>query len=124
MAQILAIHEEADSLALIRRFLIGSGNHVVSFHSVREAARWMKDHQPDLVVVSGGRHGEKAREAVRILNEAGVSGFRILLLMSPDSLDSTRDDLRRQVRSIMEEAIDYEELLKVVNSALVQPKHD
>jgi DNA-binding response OmpR family regulator len=116
MAQILAIHEEEDSLALIRRVLSGHGHHVVSFARPRDAARWLEDHMPDLVVVSGGRHGEKAKRLVGILKDAGLSGSIILLLTLADTRSSIVDGMEEQVR--ITETSDYEELLKAVNSAV------
>ncbi|PKN29131.1 MAG: hypothetical protein CVU64_09800 [Deltaproteobacteria bacterium HGW-Deltaproteobacteria-21] len=116
MAQILAIHEEEDSLSLLRRVLLGHGHHVVSFARPRDAAHWLEDHVPDLVVVSGGRHGEKAKGAVRILKDAGLSGSIILLLTDTDSRSVIADGLEEQIK-IMETS-DYEELVKAVNSAV------
>ena len=118
MAQILAVHHEADSLALIARVLSGNGHEVISYKGFREAALWLQSHTPDLVVMSGGRHGEKAREAVKTLKAAGTSRSGILLLMSVASPASTRESLKREVRTIMEETTDYEELLNSVESAL------
>jgi len=116
MAQILAIHEEEDSLSLLRRVLRGQGHQVVSFARPGDAAHWLEDHVPDLVVVSGGRHGEKAKGAVRILKGAGLSGSIILLLTNTDSRSVVVDGLEEQVK-IMETS-DYEELIKAVNSAV------
>jgi DNA-binding NtrC family response regulator len=124
MALVLAINGETDSLALTERVLDGEGYLVAAFEKVREALGWLGNHTPDLVVASGGRHGERAKETVHLLKQAGVAGSRILLLTSADSLASTRNALGHAVRAVMQETADLEELLGLVNSALSPERRD
>jgi len=113
MACILAIHEEEDSLSLLRRVLSGHGHKVISFVRPRDATHWLEEHTPDLAIVSGGRYGEKARAAVITLKDAGLSGSIILLLTRTGDRSVSLDGLEEV--QIME-TTDYEDLLKVVNS--------
>ncbi|MBI5604408.1 MAG: response regulator [Deltaproteobacteria bacterium] len=116
MALILSINEEKDSLTLAERLLTREGHQVTSFGKVREAVEWLKDHFPDLVLASGGRHGEKARETVNLLKKAGFIGSRILLLTGPGSLSSIRKAFQREVREVMSATYDHEDLVRMINS--------
>jgi CheY-like chemotaxis protein len=116
MALILAINEEKDSLTLIERLLSREGHEVVSFGKAREAAEWLKDHGPDLVLASGGKHGEKARETVNLLKKAGLTSSRILLLTSPGSLAPLRKVFQSEVREVVVEISDSEDWLRLINA--------
>ncbi|MEW6664022.1 MAG: hypothetical protein AB1512_02220 [Thermodesulfobacteriota bacterium] len=118
MALILAINEEKDSLVLAGRIPTAEGHRVTPFGRVREAAQWLRDHSPDLVLASGGRHGEKAKETVRLLKNAGIPGSKILLLTGPVSLPSVRKALQGKVRAVMQETADREDLLTLVKTAV------
>jgi DNA-binding NtrC family response regulator len=118
MAVILAINEEKDSLVLAERILAGEGYRVTPFEQVKEAVEWLREHSPDLVLASGGRHGEKAKETVDLLKGAGIPGSKILLLTSPVSLPSVRKALRDEVRAVMQETADQDDLLRLVKAAV------
>ena len=118
MAVILAINEEKDSLVLAERILAGEGHRVTPFGRVKEALDWLREHSPDLVLASGGRHGEKAKETVDLLKSAGIPGSKILLLTSPVSLPSVRKALQQEVRAVMQETADPEDLLRLVKAAV------
>jgi DNA-binding response OmpR family regulator len=115
MALILTINEEKDSLALIERLLTREGHQVASFGKAREAVDWLKDHCPDLVLASGGKHGEKARETVTLLKKAGLTGSRILLLTSPGSLAPMRKVFQSEVRDVIAEISDSEDWMRLIN---------
>lgn len=115
MAFILSINEEKDSLALSERLLTAEGHRVISFEKVQDAVGWLKDHFPDLVLASGGRQGEKARETVNHLIKAGLSPSRILLLLNQGSLISLGKELRVEVGGVISEPFDQEELIRLIN---------
>jgi DNA-binding NtrC family response regulator len=115
MALILSINEEKDSLTLAERLLTREGHQVSSFGKAREAVEWLKDHLPDLVLASGGRHGEKAKDIVNILKKVGLPGFKILVLTSPGSLAAVRQALQGEVREVIPETSDQEDLLRWTN---------
>ena len=118
MALILVINEEKDSLVLAERILASEGHNVTPFGRVKEAVEWLGEHSPDLVLASGGRHGEKAKETVNLLKKAGIPGSKILLLTSPASLPSVRKALREEVCAVMQETADQEDLLGLVRAAV------
>ncbi len=118
MALILSINEEKDSLTLAERLLTREGHQVTSFVKACEAVEWLKDHFPDLVLASGGRHGEKARETVNLLKKANLPGSKILLLTSPGSLTPVRLAIQREVREVISETFDNEDLLRSINSGI------
>jgi CheY-like chemotaxis protein len=118
MALILSINEEKDSLALAERLLTREGYQVTSFVKACEAVEWLKDHSPDLVLASGGRHGEKARETVNLLKKANLSGSKILLLTSPGSLTPLGQAFQTEVRQVIAETLDNEDLLRWISSGI------
>jgi DNA-binding NtrC family response regulator len=118
MALILSIHEEKDSLALTERLLTAEGHQVISFEKVQEAVKWLAGHQPALVLVSGGRHGEKARKNVDQLKQAGLPGAKIVLLIGKGSLIPVPQALEKEVHQVLPEASENEDLLNWINAGL------
>jgi DNA-binding NtrC family response regulator len=112
MALILSINEEKDALALTERLLTAEGHRVLSFGKVQEAVGWLGDHQPDFVLVSGGRHGKKARIEVDLLKQAGLPSEKIVLLIGRGSLLPARRAFEQEVYLVISEVPDNEDELK------------
>lgn len=115
MALILSINEEKDSLTLVERFLAGEGHRVISFEMVQKAVEWLKGHFPDLVLASGGRQGEKARETVRLLKKTGLPASKIFLLINQGAFASVGNELRIEVRGVISEPCDQGDLIRLIN---------
>ncbi len=122
MALILVINEEKDLLALTGRVLGSEGHRVALFNKIQAASEWLHENSPDLVIASAGRHGERAKEAVRFLKGAGMDDSRVLLLAGAEAFLSIRDVSDGLVSVVMQGSGYYEELIKVVNSALAGSK--
>ncbi|MBN1103753.1 MAG: hypothetical protein JXL84_10105 [Deltaproteobacteria bacterium] len=118
MALILAINEEKDSLTLAERILRREGHLVVPFVRAQEAMDWLKGHSPDVVLASGGWHGEKAKDMVDVLKRAGIPGAKILLLTGQEALVSLRKTFQHEVRGVIQEPAYHDDLLRLVNSVL------
>jgi DNA-binding NtrC family response regulator len=118
MALILSINEEKDALALTERLLTAGGHEVISFEKVEEGVEWLKDHQPDLVLTSGGKYREKAGRQVDLLKQSGVPGAKIVLLIGKGSLLADHPALEKKVCRIFSEASDIEILLPWIDSGL------
>ncbi len=118
MALILAINEEKDSLTLIARLLTHEGHQVTSFSKVEPAIEWLKDHFPDLVLASGGRQGEKARETIKRLTQAGLPTAKILLLANPGFFIQDRTALPIEAGRMISETLDQEDLIRLVNRSV------
>ncbi len=88
------------------------------FGGAGESMEWLKNHSPELIVVSAGKHGEKARNVVSLLHAAGVTGTRIVLCTGVGSLKAVRESLAAEVLEVLEKSGDLERLVAVVKSAV------
>jgi DNA-binding NtrC family response regulator len=118
MALILTINEEKDSLILIERLLTREGHQVASFGKAREAVDWLQDHHPDLVLASGGRQGEKARETLNLLTQTGFPMTKILLLLNPGVYVQDHKSLPLNGRQIISSTFDEENLIHLINQSV------
>jgi len=118
MALILTINEEKDSLTLIERILTREGHQVAPFGTAREAVDWLQNHHPDLVLASGGRQGEKARETLHLLTQTGVPMTKILLLLNPGVCVRDHKSLPLKRGQILSGALDEENLIHLINQSV------
>ncbi len=118
MPLILVIEDQEDACGLVRRLLMRLGHTVVCLEHGSEADLWLKSHQPDLVIVGGGRHGELASDRLEVLARHGVSGSRVLLGCRADALEFLRGRFGQRVREIFSSPQALESLEAMVRKAL------
>ena len=118
MAMLLIIDEERDTCALMERVLTRDGHLVATFTRPGDALKWLKDNSPDLVIVSSGKHGEKAKELLEMLKKAGVEGTDIVLRAGVGSLVRVRKAFAGKFRDVLVNPADLENLKAVVRSSI------
>lgn len=120
MPLILVIEDQEDACGLVRRLLMRLGHTVVCVEHGSEANLWLKSHQPDLVIVGGGRHGELASERLEVLDRHGVSGSRVLLGARADAVEFLRGRFGRRVKEVFSSPQGLDSLEAMVRKALDQ----
>ncbi len=118
MALLLLIDEDEDSKVLQERVLVRHGHEVATFTKGQEAVNWLKNNTPDLALISGGKHGEKAGELIALLQGNGVEPCRIVLSANEASLGTLKKAFKGSVAKIMPKTAELEKLESLVRSGL------
>ncbi len=116
MALLLIVEEDEDFRLLAQRVLSAHGDDVVAFGDAQAAMAWLRGHWPDLVLVSGGRHGESAQERLDALRAAGMGGRQIVLTAGVGAVSRVREALGGEVRAVLPEPAGIEDLEEVIRS--------
>ena len=120
MALVMVIDDERDSCSLISRMLRREGHRVTAFTRAQDAVAGIRKTNPDLCVVSAGKHGEQAKETLELLRNAGIAGADIVLCASLGSLGLVRKAFSREVRAVLDKTADLEKLAALVKGAFPQ----
>jgi DNA-binding NtrC family response regulator len=118
MASVLIVDEERDFCSLLRRVLTQQGHQVATFTRFKEALKWLAGHPTDLLIVSGGKHGENARGVRDALASAGFSGARVLLTIPESALDEVRARLTDGFLGLLTKPVNISDLESRVGSTL------
>lgn len=120
MPLILVIEDQEDACGLVRRLLMRLGHTVVYVEHGSEAGLWLESHQPDLLIVGGGRHGELASERLEVLDRHGVDASRVLLGVRADAVESLRSRFGHRVREVFSSPQGLDSLEAMVRRVLHQ----
>lgn len=120
MSLILVIEDQEDACGLVRRLLMRLGHTVVCVEQIAEADLWLAGHEPDLVIVGGGRHGELASERLEVLDRHGINGSRVLLGARADALEFLRGRFGQRVKEVFSSPQALDSLEAMVRKALAQ----
>ncbi|MFH1489925.1 MAG: hypothetical protein ABII06_13565 [Pseudomonadota bacterium] len=101
MALLLIIDEDIDYCSLLKRWLTRQGHQVMTCTREKEALAWLQNQRPDFVVVSAGKHGERAEKIVSMLKAAGIGGEKILLRAGETSLEAVKRAFAGSVREVL-----------------------
>ncbi len=118
MALVLLIDEDSDFSALVERVIRRQGHRVANFASTERALEWVKENNPDLAIISAGKHGERAKELLPKLDSAGLKASSLILSTGISSASEVKRLFSDRVRMVLPKGSDLEEVERLVNSAL------
>lgn len=110
MALFLIIDEDIDSGNLTRRRLSRRGHEVTVFTGTEDALKWLRMNEPDLILVSAGKYGEKAGAYLKTLENAGIPCGDIVLGIEEGTLRNVKEAYRQKVREVVVKTSNFEEL--------------
>jgi len=120
MALLLVIDEDIDYCSLLKRWLTRQGHDVMTSTREKDALAWLENHNPDFVIVSAGKHGERAERMVSTLHRVGIKGEKILLRAGETSLETVKKAFAGSVRGILPAGPEFGFLESLVGSG--EPK--
>ncbi len=116
MSRVLIIEEDADSMGFIKRLLAEHGLEAAGFEDAAEGFEWLKRNRPELLIVGGGKYGEKAQQHLRMLESAEIKGAPIVLAVGREALERTRELFGRQVKSVIPVPPTAEEMTALIQA--------
>lgn len=121
---VLVIDEDEDQCRFIERILDGQGHTVACISSVKGGHIWLRNHRPDLAVVSAGRQGEQAATWLALLNEAGIEKEKIVFRVSEGLRKKIQAEFKDRVGEIVLKPSDLNDLEDLLNRRCRSAKPD